>query len=161
REETSARAVRALAPPVGAVGRGLGFAVGHRLDLHAVVRGDDLHEPDVITVGARLDLARRDDEASALAAAPFAGRVLERPARNPAVVRGDRRRRGERERGGKRRRAQNRDHWEGLSNGDCVARSAQLKISTMRTLLTYTAAPIAVLIAFAVFLWLTAGPAPL
>src|SRR4029077_3189753 len=99
-EETAARAVRPLAAPVGAVGRGLRCGVGHdlgarlrRLDRAAGfwgVNGRRLAEDDVIAVGAGGDLLRRQDETIALPAAPFARGVLVAAARDPGIVRVDR-----------------------------------------------------------------------
>src|SRR4029077_16752353 len=98
-EETAARAVRPLAAPVGAVGRGLRCGVGHdlgarlrRFDRAAGswgVNGRRLAEDDVIAVGARAHLLRRQGEAIPFPAAPFARGVLVAAARDPGIVRVD------------------------------------------------------------------------
>src|ERR1700730_7018554 len=77
REEAAARAVRSLAAPERAVGRGLGFGERHRL-----------HLEQVITVRAEPHALARNDETVALAAAPFARAVAQAAAGNPAVVGG-------------------------------------------------------------------------
>ena len=76
-EEASPAPVRPLAAPECAVGGGLGFR-----------ERDRLHLEQVIAVRRKPHALAGNDEAVALAAAPFAGVVAMAAARNPAVVGG-------------------------------------------------------------------------
>jgi len=86
-EEAAARSVGAFAAPEFSIGRGLRLVERHRFILLRSDAGERAVDDHVAFAGHH-DAFLRDDEAIALAAAPFAGGVAMSAARDPTVVSG-------------------------------------------------------------------------